>query len=470
MAETELLGNITPRILLPKLPAFTPDNTLGFECIDFARNRLGVTPMPHQELILKAGLLLNPDGSFRFRTIVIIMGRQSGKTRTLQILTLWRLFRDDARLVLTTSAQRTTAVECFRGACELAEAARLPVLSVRWANGQESLTTDTGGRYLVAANNRRAGRGLSADLVTLDELREHRDWLAWNSVSKTITARTRGQRWCFSSGAEADSIVLRTLRDRALTGGDTSDILLMEWSADPAAALDDITGWQAANPALGRTVPLSALRDDLATDPPATFRNEVLAQQVETRDGAVDPQAWSGNLDLGTLDQHRSRVALGFDVNGQYASLVAAAQINATGTVRVEGVRQWSDVAQAVRELPELIARIKPRSFAWIPTGPSARIKTDLSALPFNTEVTGSTISACCQEFAEMVRAGKLLHNGDTLLASSVLGARKLTVGNGWIFDRATSSAAAYSAAQATHQARQIKYPANGMKLRLVTV
>ena len=36
-----------------------------------------------------------------------------------------------------------------------------------------------GGKYKITASNRKAGRGASADLVFVDELREIYEWDAW---------------------------------------------------------------------------------------------------------------------------------------------------------------------------------------------------------------------------------------------------------------------------------------------------
>lgn len=466
----KLKGNPKPRLLAPTLPRFTRTNTLGFAAVDFARDKLGMTLMPHQEFILKAGLLLRRNGTFKFRTILVIMGRQSGKSTTMQMLSLWRMYGDDAKLVIATSANLRTAVETFRGSVEMAQnAGLLDLKNVRWANGMQSFTAPNKARYLVAANNRSSARGLSADLVLLDELREHRDWTAWNAVSKTITARPRGQRWCFSSGGERDAVVLRSLRERALQAGDESDVLLLEWSAEPDADISDPEAWCAAVPALGRTVPVQSIVDDLATDPPATFRVETLCQQVDAMHGAIDPTAWSDCTDPGTLSAHRSRVVVALDVSPdlRHATAVAAAQLP-DKRVRVEVVGTYDSTSDIRALLPDLLAKIKPRHFVWLPAGPAAAISTDLKAITNNQELSGSQVTAACQGLAELVAAGRIAHSGDQLLSAHVLGARKVTVGDGWKFSRKDGSwiDAAYSVAAAVHVARTI---APSSRLRFIT-
>jgi phage terminase large subunit-like protein len=36
-------------------------------------------------------LELLPDGTFRFRTVVLLVARQNGKSTLMQVLTLWRM-------------------------------------------------------------------------------------------------------------------------------------------------------------------------------------------------------------------------------------------------------------------------------------------------------------------------------------------------------------------------------------------
>src|SRR5262249_34408672 len=60
--------------------------------------------------------------------------------------------------------------------------------------------------------SRRSARGFSADLILLDELREHQTWDSWAAVTKTMMARPRAQTWAFSNAGDNLSIVLRYQR------------------------------------------------------------------------------------------------------------------------------------------------------------------------------------------------------------------------------------------------------------------
>ena len=135
--------------------------------------------------------------------------------------------------------------------------------------------------------------------MLLDELREHRDWEAWSAVTKTTLARPSPQVLGFSNAGDAQSIVLSSLRDKALSVAmdRTSTLGIFEWSAPDGCALDDRTAWAAANPALGHRMTEQAIAAALEVDPEPVFRMEVLCQWVAAVEPAISVTAWQALAD-----------------------------------------------------------------------------------------------------------------------------------------------------------------------------
>ncbi len=297
-----LLGSELPRLFTPSARPLTRATTRGYEAISFAEDVLGLELMPWQRWALLHALELADDGSFRFRTLLILCGRQNGKTTLMQVLALWRLYIDRAGLVIGTAQQLSMAEETWDGAVSMAEG--VPDLAaeldhVSRTNGDKYLRLATGERYKVAVASRRGGRGLSSDLVLLDELREHHDWDAWAAVTKTTMARPTPQIIGFSNAGDGRSVVLASLRDKALAAAaDRSTSLgIAEWSAPDDCDVDDPAGWQAANPALGHRVSVEVIRAARLTDPEDVFRTEVLCQWVTSLDTALNPGLWRALAD-----------------------------------------------------------------------------------------------------------------------------------------------------------------------------
>ncbi|QIK77156.1 terminase [Nocardioides piscis] len=461
---TALLGSETPRLATPPLHHLTPDTSLGFEVIAFSERFCRVELMPWQRWWLIHALELRPDGRLRFRRILTLVSRQNGKTHLLKLVALWAMVSGRAQLVLGVAQDLVTARESWQGTIDLTE--HHPALTalrgknaVRLSTGDLAFTLTNGARYKIAPANGRAGRGLSVDLLILDELREHRDDAAWAALSATTTARPDGLIVAISNAGEERSIVLNGLRDSALAGADET-LGLFEWSAPDNCELDDPRAWAQANPGLGHTIEDRTLASALATLTPGRFRTEHLCQRVESIETAIDLNAWQACADsLGTMDALRDRITLCLDVSSdlKHVSLVAAGQ-RQDGRVRVEPVGAWDSPDQARAALPDLLTRIDPRVLGWFPGGPAAALAADLRGLSKTVELKAGDVPSVCQGFAEQVTARRLVHSNDPLLNAHVSQTTKLTSGDGWRFSRRGLGHcdALYAAAGSVHLARTL--------------
>jgi hypothetical protein len=342
------LGSETPRIFTPPLRELTPETTLGFECIEFSENTLDLELMPWQRWFLLHALELHPtevdergEPVFRFRKVVFLVGRQNGKSTVMQALTLWRMFVDRCSLVIGTAQDLEIAESLLRESYELAEEVdelKAEMGPLMRGSGKMAFALRSGETYKVKAASRRGGRGLSGELILLDELREHQSWDAWGAVTKTTNAKSRAQIYGISNAGDASSIVLRYLRkmahpelgdpDGLNTDAPPEDLLdedlevddsalgIFEWSAPPGADVKDRDGWAMANPSLGYRVRESTLASDSRTDPEWVFRTECMCQWSDgTREGPFPPGAWDVGRDSGSRVAADSPVVLCLDVS-----------------------------------------------------------------------------------------------------------------------------------------------------------
>lgn len=319
-------GIETPRIYTPPLRELTPDTTLGFEIIEFAENVLQIKLHPWQKwLVIHAFEVLDDPVDvwrLRFRTVIVEVGRQNGKTTLSCVIALFFMYQLEVGLVLGTAQDVSnaedvwqTCVDMAQGNDELAEA----IKHVWYTNGSKRLQLVGNRDYRVRASNRKAGRGKSADLVLLDELREHQTWDAWAALSKTGMARKNALLWCMSNAGDGTSVVLRHFRMRAHAqlgdpdgivaaagesetpadaSADGSMLGIFEWSADPNADPGDVNAWAQANPSLGYTIELSTLKAAYADDPADVFRTECLCQWVTSTVTPPFPvDAWDAGKD-----------------------------------------------------------------------------------------------------------------------------------------------------------------------------
>jgi len=460
VAAAPLVGSPVPRVATPPLRDLTPETSLGFDLIDFARN-IGYPLLPWQETAAIRALELLPDGSLRHRVVIIVVGRQSGKTTLMKIWALWALYRRDMKMVLGVAQSLDIAREAWQGAVDIVAERRgqLPVGKVRFANGEQTLTLQNGARYRIAATTRSAGRGLSVDLLIADELAMQRSEAAWAALLPTVTARANGQVIAISSGGDEESVVLNTQRTRALAGGDDAPCLL-EWSAEDGCDLDDTAAWCQAIPGIGHTTDERSLRALMGALSPDAIRREYFGQYAETG-GGLDAQGWVAGLDAqGSLAGHVGSLTVGIDVSqdGQHVALVAATALP-DGKVRVEPLASWESTREARSDLPALLEQIKPVGLAWYPSGPAGALAPLLQSLPYAKPITGGDVTAACMGFADMVRAGAVLHNGHPRLDTQVAGADILPQGDAYRFTRrgGANTDALYAASGAVWLARTKK-------------
>lgn len=462
LKNAKLTGRVEPRLFTPPLRPLTEDTTHGYSVIRFAE-AIGHPLLPWQQWLVIHALELNPDGTYRFRTVLTIVARQNGKSDVKRIVSLWRLFVQGARMILGV-AQDLALARIQMGFCK-DTIVRSPRLAEEYGgerktNGDEYfwLTDDSlprkapvesYPRYLIRALNRSAGRGLSIDELNIDELREQTDWDGWSAVSKTVLARQYAQIWAMSNMGDATSVVLNQLRDAALTGRDEL-IGLFEWSGPEGCALDDPAAIAQANPGLGHIITLPAILSALGTDPPNVYRTEVLCQRVDILDGPFDLDAWKECGDSAVHPPAERPVAF-FDRSEEGHSTLAVAEVGAGGIVQVAVRAAWHDDDDVRSELPKVLTELRPRVLGWYPGGPAGALATLLrptgksaylrvsdGAEPTpNTgrvkiaEVTGVRVSEAVQGFADLMKARRVMHNQDPLLNAHVAGSQKAPSGDG---------------------------------------
>lgn len=476
-------GKTIPRLWTPPLRPLNRRTTDGYDVADFAEMR-GHPLQPWQRWVAIHALELLPDGTYRFRIVLILVARQNGKSDLKREITLWRMYTSPKAKILGVAQDLALARDQWSLCQESIDES--PLLQQEWGgvrnvNGDEYFWLQNRARYRIKAANRKAGRGGTNDEVNIDEMREQTDWKAWAAVSKTTQARADGQIFGLSNAGDDTSAPLNQLRSTALAETDPS-IGIFEYSGaydeetDTYCDLDDWAQIAQANPGLGHIISPAAVASSMSSDPPEIFRTEVLCQRVRALAGAIDMMTWPDLADAGDMTGLRKRLAACIDVapDGAHATLSVAA-VTEDGRVRGEIVAAWDDTDGVRRELAAHLARIRPVVIGWFPAGPAAAIATVLrpsgpKAVPLEkaapgrpawVELTGGEVGQACQGLADLVRGRRVIQPGDPLLDAHAAAARKLKAGDGWRFTRAGEGHvdAVYSFAGAVHLAQLVPEP-----------
>lgn len=334
------------------------------------------------------------------------------------------------------------AVELAQGVPDLSS----EIAAVDRTAGKKALRLTSGERYKVQAASRRGGRGLSGDLVVLDELREHQSWDAWGAVTKTTMARERPQVWGLSNAGDAESVVLAHLYQQGLrdieSGNTETTLGLFDWSAAPNCDLNDREQWAQANPALGHRISEEAIRSAQETDPEHVFRTEVLCQWVDQARVAVfSEQQWLACVDESStpLDP----VCFGIDVSADRAwAAIGVAGSRSDGRKHVELVEYRRGTGWVVDRMRDLVDKWRPAAVVIDAGGPAGSLVAELeqARVPV-TLTTARDYAQACGMFFDAVDGGFLLHRGQADLDGAALIVRRRPLGDSWAWARKSSTA-----------------------------
>jgi hypothetical protein len=447
--------------------------------IEFASEVLDLDLLPWQRWLLIHMLELLPDNSLRFRYVVVLVARQNGKSTLSVILALWFMYVYGFKLILGTAQDLDTAEEVWQQAVNLVTELDDDDNPVRpelydlhervvMVNGKKSLELKTGERYKVKAASRRGGRGLSGDLVNLDELREHQSWDAWGAITKTTMARAMALILAWSNAGDAASVVLRYLRkmahatlgdpdglnldeapaipddeDDELALDEDDSLAIFEWSAPPGCDVRDRAGWAMANPSLGYTITERAIASSCKTDPEWVFRTEVLCQWSDgTLDGPFPPGSWKDTED--PLSQIAADVGI--------VACLDVSWNRSTAHVSVAGLRDdqlphgevVASRAGTEWVLPWFTDRGNQHRATWpivVQTGsPAASLIDDLTAAGMTViEWKGDDVGRGCGAFYDLVRSGRFRHRPQPLLDIAASTAVTRPLRDAWAWDRKNS-------------------------------
>lgn len=475
-AAPKRLGRTEPRIFTPPLRRLTKKTSLGFAVVEFAKTVLGIDLYPWQKWLLIHALELLPDNNLRFRSVVVLVARQNGKSTLSQILALWFMYVYGFNLVIGTAQDLDVAEEIWQGAVDMVEdIPELDALKARVVktNGKKSLELTTGQRYKVKAANRRAGRSLSAELVLLDELREHQSWDAWAAVTKTTMAREQAQVWALSNAGDASSIVLRYLRKMAHAAlgdpdginaqDDPSSLLpsdaeldeleweaeleepdslfIAEWSAPPGCAVTDRDGWAMANPTLGVGILERTIAGACRTDPEWVFRVEVLCQWS---DGSLEGPFPPGNWEAGVINPPAKAAIIGnvkacVDVSfDRSRAHIDFAGINDRGRPQVEVVasRAGTDWVLPWLQDPKRVDLIEAVTGQTRGAPVSGLLPVLAAAGVPIVDWQGPDLGAGSGAFYDLVRNNGVDHLPQPVLDVAAATAVTKPSGDGWLWDR----------------------------------
>jgi Phage Terminase/HNH endonuclease len=261
----------------------------------WANVHMGVSLMGWQKHALEGMLMLDDNGELHFREALVSTARQNGKSVLLQAV-LGYFLTDGAR-----HRGRPQSVLSVANRLDRAEAihtALAPILEAQYgakvtnAVGRKAVLMPDGSKWEVRAATPNLHGG-SYDLIVVDELFDIGSNCIDDALRPSMIARPNPLLACFSTAGDEGSAVMIQMREMAVAeidGGVCGDTYFAEWSMPPGVNPADEQWWGWANPALGTTVTVKALR---AASKKESFMRAHLNMWVSARGAWLDAGQWA---------------------------------------------------------------------------------------------------------------------------------------------------------------------------------
>ena len=432
--------------------------TLGDEAADLAESA-GMALTPEQRLALQDMYGVKRGGKWAALEVALICSRQNLKTYVFRAAAIADLFLFDARLVIWTAHLYDTAQEAFRDITATIEGSddlRRRVKRISNSHGDEGIELLSGQRLNFLARSKTGGRGLSGDVVFLDE-GFALDATVMGALFPTLSAISNPQVRVGSSAGHLTSQILRGYRRRGRGGGDPS-LAYDEWCAPEGGcaseecdhmpsregcALDDRENWFKSNPSmLSRGLPTEDfVAGERRTLPPAEFARERMGwwEDPVGGDSGIDPVKWAACAD--EASQIIGAPHLSVDVSPLKWTAIAISGVRADGLTHVEVpvFRSGTDwVPESIRGLCE---RNSITEVTLDPSGPAGALKRGLEAAGVTVvDLSAREMAQAQGTFVNLVDATQLRHLDDEYLNMTVRDAATKPSGDAKVWSRRNSA------------------------------
>lgn len=420
--------------------------------------------MPWQRQVAAVALEIDPEtGLPAYRTVVLTVPRQSGKTTILLSLFLQRCMSEVWRANGRPDGPKPGRQRCIYAAqtqkdarnkwesdyvADMEASSRLAgKFSVYRGSGREAIKFPNGSSIGITANTEKAAHGQVLDLPVIDEAFALVDDRLDQAFVPAMSTRRQGQLWIVSTAGTPDSLYLRAKVDKGrqlVENGTTSGLAYFEWSAPDDADPDDEDVWRACMPALGHTIDLSVVRAARQTLGEAEFRRAYLNQWVDRDAGerVITAQDWARGLDPDSAVT--GRIVLAVDTSrDRTMSAVSMAGGRLDGRVHVQLLAHGEGTSWVADEVARLKDELGAVAVVLDAAGPAASLLPELAEYKIEPVVTGAAqmAQACGAFYDAVVDDVSVRHIGQPPLDAALAAARKRELMDTWAWGRKASGA-----------------------------
>jgi phage terminase large subunit-like protein len=469
-----LMGASRPRLHTP----FVGGNSRVNEIIELAE-KIGMPLLDWQKLILGDMCAVDEDGMFIKKSSLFVCARQSGKSHMLRMRALAGLFCFDEQNILIMSSQRQMASKSLEMIAQIIERNDFLLAKVkggtiercyRRTNGNERIILESGAEIKVVAATVDSARGLTADMVWIDELRDVGVEALDASKSTTLT-RANSQRFYTSNAGHKLSAVLNNMRERSLNKPPAS-VGFYEYSAEDNCDIWDRRAWAMANPSLGTLISETAIEEIISTSTYAAAMTETLCKWVGTETSPWTPGSWESCADPTMIMAPGMYTMFAFDIEPhakRHAALMAGC-ILPDGRMGLSLVKTWES-DRAIDEF-KIAVDIKAYCDEWKPklvmfdkyTGQAIADRLYHSGVQIE-DCSGVLFYNACSVFKDCIDNKRLVHGDQPALNEAMDNVAAKSNDSAWRIIRKKSSGSVAAPISAAMLALHLTKPVSEAKV-----
>jgi phage terminase large subunit-like protein len=443
-----LRGALKPRLHSPWLKG----ETKGAQVAELAE-RIGQPLLEWQRLILDDMLTMDKKGMFIRKTSLLLIARQSGKSHLARMRCLAGLFMFNEKDILIMSSNRGMAMKSFNIMADIIERndwmrAQLkdgdPKKGIRRTNGDERIILASGAQLEVRAATSDGARGMTADFLWIDELREV-STAAMDAAKSVTLARMNSQRLFTSNAGSADSTELNNLHE-ACRNYPPKSLGYYEYSAPDFCDIWDRKAWAMANPSMGYLISVEAIEETIASSTTDAARTESLCQWISALNCPFSIEVLENSSDSTLEMAVGAYTVFGFDVSPsrRNASLVAGSLLP-DGRIGI-GILETYSSQVAIDEL-KMAASIKawcdiyhPRLVCYDKYATQTIADRLINSGVVCEDVSGQQFYKACGDLLEGLTNLRVVHNGQKELIEQFQNTAAKTNDSAWRIIKRRSS------------------------------
>lgn len=448
-----LLGSQAPRLF--HVPEYV--TSAGVEAVELAA-LAGLVLDPWEASVLMGALGERADGKWSAFEVGLVVPRQNGKGSILEARELAGLFLFGEKLIIHSAHEQATSSEHFQRLLNLIEGVpefERRILSAPKGKGAEAIKLRGGQRIFFKTRTGGGGRGLTGDLVVLDEAmilpRKVTGALVPTMAARSIHGNP--QLWYTGSAVDQQEqehgVVLAAVRERGIKG--EPQVAYFDFSAAgddpgdvPREVLRDPNVWAQANPGLGIRISQEHIANELGALGARAFAVERLGiGDWPATDGSADHvialDAWLALADSASAPV--GAVCFSFDVTPDRSTAsIGVGGRRADGLSHLEIIEHRSGTGWVAARVAELVGAHESGGVICDGHGPAGSLIPELEALGVKVEtVTANEHAQACGALFDGVEQATVRHLGTPEVTAAIRGAVKRPLGDSWAWSRKSS-------------------------------